>query len=105
MNREKYDKCTTSIRQIDDISDSSKTLMDSIAKYNRDLNGKAEFVIYTEGEIIKTTLTNSEANKVAALIFESYKDSITKTRKELNDTLNELYSDLCYDSEISLSDE
>lgn len=103
MDRTKYDKCDALIRQVDGISDSAKVLLDSMDAYNRDTNGRAEFVIYVGGESTKTILTDSEANKVAAIILETYKENITKARKDLDDTLSGLYSDLDYDAEFSLS--
>lgn len=99
MDREKYKKCQELTRRIDSISDSAKILTNAVNEYNQDKDGKAEFVIYTGGEIIRTVLTDGETNKVAAIILETYTENIAKNRGNLNNILKEISSGFTTEAE------
>lgn len=99
MDKETYEKCKGLIRQIDDISNSAQTLADTINQFQQDENGRAEFVIYTGGERIMTALTYEDANKIAAIIHETYAKNISENKDKLNKIINTISSDLAFEAE------
>jgi DNA-binding ferritin-like protein len=84
MEKENYNDCQKLINSIDHISESAKTLSDSLTEYFLDANRKAKFITYAGGNNVETVLTDDEVYKVVAIILKTYVNSIAECRKSLD---------------------